>query len=130
MFNKKHLEYARELIEIFQNAKNLDELISLALYVRDQVNTQLFIYAYSVVLTHRYKKDNIELPQLFEICPDKFFKRTVMLNINQASQSQKRVGRQTNGGQVRIVILKLFFNKQNSKFLIFFCISNLFSKKY
>lgn len=105
MFDRKHLQYARELIDIFQSAKNVDELISLALYVRDQVNIQLFVYAYSVVLTHRYKRDNIELPQLFEICPNKFFKKTVLVNVREASLSQKRVGRQTNGGQVRIVFL-------------------------
>lgn len=109
MFNRKHLQYARELIDIFQSAKNVDELISLALYVRDQVNIQLFVYAYSVVLTHRYKKDNIELPQLFEICPNKFFKKTVLMNVRGASLSQKRVGRQTNGGQVRIVFFVIIF---------------------
>lgn len=72
------MEYAKALMQIFDSAKDLDELISIALYCRDQVNTQLFIYAYSVVLTHRNDTDNIQLPQPFEIAPHQFFKKNIL----------------------------------------------------
>lgn len=78
VFDPQHMKYAKTLMHIFDSAKDLDELISLALYCRDQVNTQLFIYAYSVVLTHRKDTDNIQLPQPFEIEPHQFFKKNIL----------------------------------------------------
>lgn len=98
MFNSQHMKYAAQLIKIFDSAKDLDELISLSLYCRDQVNSQLFIYAYSVVLTHRYKSDNIDLPQLFEISPNKFFKKSTLTKVKEALAKNKRAARQTGDG--------------------------------
>lgn len=114
MFNPQHVKYASALIKIFDSAKDLDELISLALYVRDQVNSQLFIYAYSVVLTHRYKSDKIELPQLFEIAPHKFFKKSTLIQVKQALSQKKRTARQSDAQQVPIEINDLI-NVLNEK---------------
>lgn len=94
-----HMKYANALMKIFDTAKDLDELISLALYCRDQVNSQLFIYAYTVVLTHRYDSDNIELPQLFEIAPDRFFKKKILASVQEklhACNEAKRNRRDAN----------------------------------
>lgn len=76
VFLALHTQYAEYLMRIFDDCKDIDELISMALYVRDQVNSQLFTYAYSVALTHRNDTDNIELPTLLEIFPAKFVKRS------------------------------------------------------
>ncbi|XP_055317646.1 phenoloxidase subunit 1-like [Sitodiplosis mosellana] len=98
-FIPQHMTYAKALMKIFDSAKDLDELISLALYCRDQVNSQLFIYAYFVVLTHRYDTDNIELPQLFEIAPHRFFKKSTLVEVREKQHSSavaKRNRRQAN----------------------------------
>lgn len=116
-FDPKHFRYANALIKLFDDAKDLDELISTALYVRDQINKQLFVYAYYVVLTHRYDTDNIQLPQYFEIAPHQFFKKCVFHEVNKnyqnsnsmftteasSSSSTNRVTRQTNTTQVFII---------------------------
>lgn len=93
------MSYAKALMRIFDSAKDLDELISIALYCRDQVNTQLFIYAYSVVLTHRKDTDNIQLPQAFEIVPHQFFKKNILSEAREKLHGlaeMKRNKRQTN----------------------------------
>lgn len=98
-FIPRHMEYAKALMKIFDSAKDLDELISLALYCRDQINTQLFIYVYTIALTHRYDSDNIELPQLFEIAPHHFFKKSTLAAAKEKSHvtaEKKRRRRQTN----------------------------------
>lgn len=87
------MNYAKALLKIFDAANDLDELISLALYCRDQINSQLFIYAYCVVLAHRYDTDNIELPQLFEIRPNEFFKKSTIIQVREElhkTENQRR----------------------------------------
>lgn len=56
----------------FTDAKDVDELMALAVYIRDQVNPYLFTYGYSVALSHRSDTQEIELPALVEIFPLKF----------------------------------------------------------
>lgn len=113
IFNPQHCKYASALITIFDDAKDLDELISIALYTRDQVNKQLFAYSYFVVLTHRYDTDSIQLPQYFEIAPHQFFTKSVLNQVTEkchtsaaaaaaAAAAKDRVTRQTNGNQVSI----------------------------
>lgn len=51
----------------------------MALYVRDQVNPYMFVYSYSVVLTHRKDTQNILLPTIFEIFPTKFISRDTLI---------------------------------------------------
>lgn len=52
-FNPKHLRVAGKLTEIFMNAENHEELLSNAIYAKDQVNVYLFLYSFSVALVHR-----------------------------------------------------------------------------
>lgn len=92
-FIKKHMIYAKALIKIFDSAKDLDELISLSLYCRDQLNKQLFTYSYSVVMTKRYDSDNIEMPQQFEIAPAKFFSKGTLVKVKQNHHEHQAVQR-------------------------------------
>lgn len=85
-FNPDHWKYANELIGIFNSAKDLDELISIALYVRDEINIHLFVYAYYVIASHRFF--NIELPNPFEIVPQSFIKRHVLQQVNELYHTQ------------------------------------------
>lgn len=77
-FIPSHQAYAEYLMKIFNDAKDVDELISLALYVRDRVNPELFTYAYSVTLNNRMDTDRIELPNFVETFPNAFFSRDMM----------------------------------------------------
>lgn len=103
-FNAKHVEYASALIKIFHDCKDLEELISMGLYIRDQINRHLFAYAFYVVLTHRYDTDNIILPQYFEIAPNSFFKKDIFSQIAKTnyislSEPGQRRRRQANSAQ-------------------------------
>lgn len=88
VFDTQHMKYASELIKIFDAAKDKDELISLALYIRDQINCELFVYGYSCALQHRPDTYNIPLPQLFEIQPHKFFQKKVLIDLQKASSAK------------------------------------------
>lgn len=82
LFNQKHIKCAVDLIKIFDECQTTDDLLSVALYVRDEVNSVLFVYAYSVALTHR-KDSKVELPSLIEIFPTKFLKKDTLKSINE-----------------------------------------------
>lgn len=109
-FQESHAQYSNALIKLFDDIRDLDELISTALYVRDQINRQLFVYCYLVVLSHRYDTDNIQLPQYFEVAPQYFFKKNVFCEIIKSNHhrklsvsSENRVTRQTNSDQVLFI---------------------------
>ena len=50
----------------------MDELLSTAVYARDRVNAYLFHYALSVALLHRSDTQNLDLPSLIHVFPDKY----------------------------------------------------------
>lgn len=102
VFMEKHRQYADVLIKLFDNAKDIDELLSLGLFVRDQINSQLFVYAYSVALAHRYDSDDIQLPNLFEIWPDRFFDVDIMQKCRYDTSSR-------NSRQTRAIKVYLFY---------------------
>ena len=68
----RHSEIAGKLINLFMSQKTVDDLISVAAYVRDRINTQLFNYALSVALLHRKDTKNVKIPSFAETFPDKF----------------------------------------------------------
>lgn len=101
-FNSEHLKYSTALYKIFDAAKDLDEFISIALYVRDEINTQLFVYTFYSIMSHRFY--NVELPQPFEIQPQDFFKMDVLNKAKQSGNSSNRVSRQTDQVSIDAVI--------------------------
>ena len=52
--------------------RNIEDLMSLAAYTRDRVNSQMFIYSLSAAILYRNDTKNLAIPQLNEIFPDKF----------------------------------------------------------
>lgn len=97
------MEYATELMRILDEAKDVDELISLAVYCRDQLNSELFVYSYYTVLSHRDDTKHFELPQVFEINPHKFFDKKTLSELHAAAyeaENKKRVGRETKPTEV------------------------------
>lgn len=51
---------------------NLDDLLSLAVYVRDRVNPYLFNYCFSIALLHRKDTQDVNIPSTIRSFPDKF----------------------------------------------------------
>ncbi|XP_055308600.1 phenoloxidase 3-like [Sitodiplosis mosellana] len=94
-FNPQHMKYATELMKIFESAKDLDELISLALYCRDQLNSDLFVYSYYTVLEHRHDTHNLELPYIFEINPHQFFDKHDLSQLQAATYESENIKRNT-----------------------------------
>lgn len=68
----RHSEIAAKLISLFMSQKTVDDLLSVAAYVRDRINPQLFNYAFSVVLLHREDTKGVKIPSFAETFPDKF----------------------------------------------------------
>jgi hypothetical protein len=52
--------------------KSFDELISLAAVIRDQVNEDLFVFAWAAALIRRPDTRSLRVPPVWEIFPDKF----------------------------------------------------------
>ncbi|XP_043289152.1 uncharacterized protein [Venturia canescens] len=72
LFLPRHREIAGRLIDIFMGMRTYSDLLSIAVYCRDRLNPNLFIYALSVALLHREDTRNIPIPPLAEIFPDKY----------------------------------------------------------
>ncbi|KAJ8979152.1 hypothetical protein NQ317_006344 [Molorchus minor] len=67
-----HRRLAGRLIDIFLGVRNVDDLLSVAVYSRDRVNPYLFNYALSVALLHRSDTQDLDLPSFIHSFPDKY----------------------------------------------------------
>ncbi|RZC40083.1 Hemocyanin N domain containing protein, partial [Asbolus verrucosus] len=72
LFVPKHRRISGKLIRIFLAAKDVDDLLATAVYVRDRVNPYLFNYTFSVALLHRSDTQNLDLPSFIHTFPDKY----------------------------------------------------------
>lgn len=63
--------------------KNVDDLMSVAVYARDRVNPLLFNYALSVAIFHRSDTKDLNLPTMVETFPEKFVDSRVFGNIRE-----------------------------------------------
>lgn len=72
LFLPYHRSLAARLIEIFTNLRTYEDFLSVAVYCRDRLNPNMFIYALSVAILHRPDTKNLPVPPLSEIFPDKF----------------------------------------------------------
>jgi hypothetical protein len=73
VFDEDHVELARYLSGVFTYAKDWETFKSVALWARFHVNKQLFVYAFTVAVTHRPDMVGIVLPAVYEIYPYYFF---------------------------------------------------------
>lgn len=67
----------------FSDAKNIDELQSIAVYARDRLNAFLFNYALSVTLLHRDDTRDLTIPLFVEVFPEKFLDGKVFSRIRE-----------------------------------------------
>lgn len=111
------MSYATELMKIFDSAKDLDDLISVALYCRDHLNSDLFIYAYYTVLAHRDDTYNIDMPHIFEINPHRFFDKHVLNQLHAAvyDSEKGKITTETAAKKNEPVVIEVAFNGRMSE---------------
>lgn len=52
--------------------RTFEDFLSVSVYCRDRMNPYLYVYALSVAILHRPDTQNLQLPPLSEIFPDKY----------------------------------------------------------
>ncbi|XP_011494439.1 PREDICTED: phenoloxidase subunit 1-like [Ceratosolen solmsi marchali] len=72
LFIPSHRKMSGQLTDMFLGMRTVEDLLSLAVYCRDRMNAQMFVYALSVAILHRPDTKNLPIPQLSEIFPDKY----------------------------------------------------------
>ncbi|KAF7284741.1 hypothetical protein GWI33_021611 [Rhynchophorus ferrugineus] len=72
LFIPKHRLYAGRLIDIFLGVRNVDDLLAVAVYARERVNPYLFNYALSVAILHRSDTQDLDIPSIIRLFPDKY----------------------------------------------------------
>lgn len=77
IFLPVHREYAVHLIKLLMGMNNTEDFISASVFCREHVNPHLLVYALSVAMVHRKDTENLPLPSVAEIFPEKFMDRGV-----------------------------------------------------
>lgn len=72
LFIPSHRKIAGRLIDIFIGMRTIEDFLSVAVYCRDRLNPNMFIYALSVAMLHRPDTKNLPIPSLAEVFPDKY----------------------------------------------------------
>lgn len=72
-FIPKHRETSAVLVKLFMDAKDAEQLLSLAAFSRDQLNPMLFQYALRITLMHRKDTKHVPIPHVFHSFPEQFF---------------------------------------------------------
>ncbi|XP_020292379.1 phenoloxidase 2 [Pseudomyrmex gracilis] len=72
LFIPKHRKLAARLIDIFMGMRTYEDFLSVSVYCRDRINSEMFIYALSVAILHRPDTKDLPIPPLSEIFPDKY----------------------------------------------------------
>ncbi|KAJ8679322.1 hypothetical protein QAD02_015109 [Eretmocerus hayati] len=85
LFAPAHQKMAAYLIMLFLGMRTADDLLSLAVYCRDRINSQMFTYALTVAILHRPDTKKLRLPQLNEIFPDKFMDSRIFFRAREES---------------------------------------------
>lgn len=80
----RHSKIAEKMIRLFIAQSSIENLLAVASFVRDEVNTELFNYSLSVALLHREDTRSIKIPSLVETFPYKFLHPLV---VRQARES-------------------------------------------
>ncbi|KAM7343703.1 phenoloxidase 2-like [Cochliomyia hominivorax] len=83
LFIPRHRRIAGRLIDIFIGMRTVDDLQSVAVYVRDRVNPFLYNYSLSVALLHRPDTKNLDLPSLVQTFPEKYVDSKVFRQIRE-----------------------------------------------
>lgn len=76
LFMPSHRRMAGRLIEILLGMRSYEDFLSASVFCHDRVNPQLYIYCLSVAILHRPDTQDLPIPTLSEVFPDKFMTNT------------------------------------------------------
>lgn len=89
LFNENHQNMAGRLTSLFMDAKDFTELMALGAYVKDRVNSELFVYAFTTALQHRQDTKNIRVKSMAELFPRKFLAPSVLRKAKEIAHLHK-----------------------------------------
>lgn len=96
-------------MNLFLDAKSIEDFVSLATYIHDRVNTYLYIYAMSVALLHRKDTTNVPIPSHLSLFPELYMDKAIF------SQAREEENIVPVGSRVRnstfLINWHLFFKK-------------------
>ncbi|KAK9869376.1 hypothetical protein WA026_003133, partial [Henosepilachna vigintioctopunctata] len=72
LFIPRHRRLAAELINIFLGVSDIDDLLAVCCFARDNVNPYMFNYCLSVCLLHRKDTRDLDIPSVIHSFPDKY----------------------------------------------------------
>lgn len=85
LFITKHRRVAGKLTAIFLGMRNVDDLLSVAVYAREHVNPYLFNYSLSVAILHRKDTQDLDVPSFIQSFPDKYVDAQVFTKAREAA---------------------------------------------
>lgn len=100
-FNRTHLIYANQLIEILMNLPDVDKFLSVCFYARDRVNINLFVYAVSIAILHRADTKGVKILSNVQVFPHLYINSTVFpllleqLHIQKYSERTQKILRES-----------------------------------
>ncbi|XP_059480269.1 phenoloxidase 1-like isoform X2 [Neocloeon triangulifer] len=84
-FIPMHRNLGAKLIAIFMEMRTVEDFFAVATYLRDRINPNLFVYAFSVAIMHRSDTRNVRLPPVTETFPGKFVDGSVFMRAREES---------------------------------------------
>ncbi|KAL3274342.1 hypothetical protein HHI36_015740 [Cryptolaemus montrouzieri] len=87
VFNDIHVTQVKALFKLFYTAKNYEIFHKTAIWARQHINEGMFLYTYSVAISHRPDTQEIILPAIYELYPQYFFSSEVMQKAYQYKMS-------------------------------------------
>ncbi|CAH0713396.1 unnamed protein product, partial [Brenthis ino] len=89
LFVPKHRKMAGNLIDVFMNMRDVDDLLSVCSYCQLRINPYMFNYCLSVALLHREDTKGLNFPSFAETFPDKFVDPKVFRKARETSSIEQ-----------------------------------------
>ncbi|KAL7737730.1 hypothetical protein ACLKA6_006121 [Drosophila palustris] len=92
LFNTQHREIASQLIQLYIDAPNLQQFVSLCAYTKDRLNPVLFQYSYAVAVAHRPDTRTVPIPNISQVFPGNFIEPSVFQDARQEASVIEKSG--------------------------------------
>ncbi|XP_034477320.1 phenoloxidase 2 [Drosophila innubila] len=92
LFNSLHREIASQLIQLYMDAPNLQQFVSLCAYTKDRLNPVLFQYSYAVAIAHRPDTRTVPIPNISQVFPGNFVEPSVFQDARQQANVIEKSG--------------------------------------
>ncbi|KAM8714393.1 hypothetical protein ACLKA7_014513 [Drosophila subpalustris] len=92
LFNSQHREIASQLIQLYIDAPNLQQFVSLCAFTKDRLNPVLFQYSYAVAVAHRPDTRTVPIPNISQVFPGNFIEPSVFQDARQEASVIEKSG--------------------------------------